>query len=134
MVCLPFVIALVIHTGSIVSNVIDLSISNKCNTICGTMKRKFTTRSHIMNIISSLILISLTYVLCSRGHNNWAWFVILFPLVLAIIYTIVIISSVKEVTIVENNCPIIKRRQHQQQEEEHQQQEEEHQQEYSVCH
>lgn len=98
MICLPFIIALIINIGSIIIHVIELSNIRRCKTICANTNRKNTIRSHITRIIANLIVIALTYVLCSRGYEKWSWFVVLLPFVLGFIYFLFMLRAVNKLT------------------------------------
>ena len=91
--CLPFIVSLIINIGLITSSVVELSDIRRCKTICGEANRRNNAKLFINNIIYSLMIIALVYVLCSRGHNRWAWFVVLFPFVLSLIYLIALMFN-----------------------------------------
>lgn len=97
---LPFIVALVINIGLIIINVVDLATyRKKYTTICrGVSNSRNHVRSNITGIIFSIIIILLTYVLCSRNKEEWAWFVVLLPFIIGFIMFLVLVAKMKRLT------------------------------------
>lgn len=94
MTCLPFIVALIINIASIVFHIVELSSIKRCKTICASKKRKNDVQAHISGIIANLIVISIIYVLCKRNMEKWAWFVVLLPFILGLVYFLFLVRKI----------------------------------------
>lgn len=103
--CLPFIIALIVYVGSIIIHIIELASYKKryssiqpsirYKTLCGSNAlQKAYVNSHIGGIVVSLIIITLTYVLCSKNKENWAWLIIITPFIVGFIAFLMLINKV----------------------------------------
>ena len=89
--CLPFIIALIVYIGSIIIHVITLSSYKRYKTLCH--KRK-DVNGHISGIVMSLIIIILTYILCIKNKENWAWFVVILPFIIGLITFLILVNRI----------------------------------------
>src|SRR6185437_13694587 len=87
-------LSLIINVSSIVFHIVELSSIKRCKTICGSKKKKNDVQAHISGIIANLIVIAIIYVLCKRNMEKWAWFVLLLPFILGLVYFIVIVQKI----------------------------------------
>lgn len=91
--CVPFLVGLIIYSGIILLNLFNL-IRNKS----GGCKNDLFQEGNVSNIITSIIIISLTYVLCVYKYERAAWFVVLTPIVLSFILFLFVLNKIRTIT------------------------------------
>lgn len=91
--CLPFLVGLIIYSG-----IILLSLFNLIRKKTSGCKNVLMQEGNVSNIITSIILISLTYLLCVYKYERAAWFVVLTPIVLSFILFLFLLNKIRTIT------------------------------------
>lgn len=80
--CLPFLVGLVIYLGVMFSNLYNFFSKQTDDPDIN----KELKRIHFHNMIISIILILIIYLLCKYKHENIAWGVIFAPFIITILF------------------------------------------------
>ena len=90
--CVPFLVGLIIYSG-----IILISLFNLIRRKTSGCKEVLNQQGNISNIITSIIIISLVYVLCVYKYEKVAWAVILIPLFLSFILFLVVLNKIRTI-------------------------------------
>jgi len=79
--CLPLLIGLMMYGGIILMNILSMIRERKCHCDDSNIVRE----NRVDTIISSLVMISILYLLCKFKFETGAWIVVIAPIAISII-------------------------------------------------
>jgi heme/copper-type cytochrome/quinol oxidase subunit 2 len=86
MTCLPLLIGLMIYGGIILMNILSMIRERNCHCDYSNIVRE----NRVDSIISSLVMVSILYILCKFKFETGAWIVVITPIVISIILFMII--------------------------------------------
>ena len=87
---LPFLIGLIIYSGIIIMNLCTY-IQNKHS----KSRTKKGNKIIVQNMITSIMIVLIIYLLCRYNHENIAWIVVATPFILSLILFMILLYNIK---------------------------------------